>query len=462
MDYYDFFQEYAVRTIEHFARIVKEESAGRLLVGSYYGYYWGHLNAAPYHSQDSGNYGMKHLLESPWLDFVGGPYPYDHRRIGQEVNGLAISLARHGKIWESEGDMRTHYCGEGEREYGTTDSEDEDIAIARRDWLLNRQRKASYYFFDFAGDWYRDAGFVANLKRLHELDEAIRGIPDRHPARVAFVVSEETLPHFSNQNARAFQELKNAAFFGNWCCGMPYDLLGEADLKDTDFSQYQLVVFANAAYASDETIRLTRERVMRDSRTVLFLHASGLIGADNELRPERSKVFTGIGLRAESEGTFTEVRYQPGNSPYMSGAPIQFQAFINDTEATVMATYPDGQPAGAEKRFADYTSIVLCHPAPNPAFMRTLLTRAGIHIYERLNTYNQYFFTGPLVGVYSREKSRSTLAFPETYEVIGDVFTGEVLAHNADRVTIETPSEPATIILFTGTTAEWERVKPLK
>ena len=461
VDYYDFFQEYAVRTIEHFARIVKEESDGRLLVGSYYGYYWGHLNNTPYHQQDSGNYGMKYLLESPWLDFVGGPYPYEYRRIGLETNGLALSLARHGKVWESEGDMRTHYCGEGEREYGTTDSEAEDISIARRDWLLNRSRKASYYFFDFAGDWYRDLGFVANLERLHELGEAIRGIPDRHPARVAFVVSEESLPHFSNQNARAFQELKNAVFFGNWCCGMPYDILGEADLKDTDFSQYQFVVFANAAYASDETIRLTHERVMKDNRTVLFLHAPGLVGPDNLLHPERSKALTEIGLRAEPQAAFSEVRFQPGNSPYMSGAPIQFQTFIDDSEAEVMATYPDGQPAGAIKHFADYTSAVLCHPGPNPAFMRTLLSRMGIHIYERENTYNQYFFTGPLVGIYSREKSKSTLAFPQTYEVIADVFSGEVLGRDTDHVTIETPDEPATTILFTGTVAEWERVKPL-
>lgn len=460
VDYYDFFQEYAVRTIEHFARIVKEQSSGRLLVGSYYGYYWGHLNAAPYHQQDSGNYGMKYLVESPWLDFVGGPYPYDNRRNGLETNGLALSLARHGKLWESEGDMRTHYSGEGNRIYGTTDSETEDIAIARRDWLLNRQRKASYYFFDFVANWFRDPEFMENLGKLRRLGEAIRDIPDRHPARVALVVSEETLPHFSNNFARAFQELRNAVQGFNHCWGTPCDILCEADLADTDFRQYQLVIFANAAYASDETIRLTRERVMRDGRTVLFLHAPGLVGSDNAIHPERSKAFTGIGLKASPESVFTEVHFQPGNSPYMKTAPIEFQTVIDDTEAAVMATYPDGLPAGATKRFADHTSIVLCHPAPNAAFMRTLLSQMGIHIYERLNTYSNYFFAGPLVGIYSRRKSRSLLAFPQTYEVIGDVFTGKVLARNADRVEIDLPDEPATTILFTGTQDEWEGVKP--
>ena len=461
VDYYAFFQEYAVRTIEYFAKIVKEASKGRLLVGSYYGYYWGHLNASPYHCQDSGNYGMKYLLESPWLDFVGGPYPYDNRRNGLETNGLALSLARHGKIWESEGDMRTHYSGEANRIYGSTDNIQEDIAIARRDWFLNRSRKATYYFFDFVSDWYRDPPFMENLGKLHRLDEAIRGIPDRHPARVAFVVSEESLPHFSNHPARAFQELRNTVQGFNRCWGAPCDILGEADLADTDFSQYRLVIFANAAYVSDKTIRLTHERVMRDGRTVLFLHAPGLIGMDNQLDPERSRAFTGIGLKAIPEGTYTEVHFQPGNSPYMKTAPIQFQTVIDDPEATVMATYPDGQVAGAVKRFADYTAIVLCHPAPNAAFMRTLFNQMGIHIYERLNTWNHYFFTGPLVGIYSRQKSHSSLAFPETYEVIADVFTSEVLARNADRVDIEMPDEPATRILFTGTNAEWEQVRNL-
>ena len=309
-------------------------------------------------------------------------------------------------------------------------------------------------------DWYRDPELVENLKRLHELGEAVCGIPDRHPARVALVVSEETLSHFSSQPARAFQELRNAAQDFNHCWGTPCDILCEADLEDTDFGQYQLVIFANAAYASDETIRLTRERVMRDGRTVLFLHAPGLVGPDNAIHPERSKDFTGIGLKASPEGVFTEVHFQPGNSPYMKTAPIEFQTVIDDQEAEVMATYPDGQPAGAAKRFADHTSIVLCHPAPNAAFMRTLLSQMGIHIYERLNTWNHYFFTGPLVGIYSRQKSHSLLAFPETYEVIADVFTGEVLARNANRIDLEMPDEPATRILFTGSNAEWECMCP--
>ena len=308
-------------------------------------------------------------------------------------------------------------------------------------------------------DWYRDPELVENLKRLHELGEAVCGIPDRHPARVALVVSEETLSHFSSQPARAFQELRNAAQDFN-CWGTPCDILCEADLEDTDFGQYQLVIFANAAYASDETIRLTRERVMRDGRTVLFLHALGLVGPDNAIHPGRSKAFTGIGLKASPEGVFTEVHFQPGNSPYMKTAPIEFQTVIDDQEAEVVATYPDGQPAGAAKRFADHTSLVLCHPAPNAAFMRNLLSRTGIHIHERENTYHHYFFTGPLVGIYSRKQSRSVLSFPQTYEVIGDVFTGKVLARNADRVEIDLPDEPATTILFTGTQDEWEGVKP--
>ncbi|MBO4344901.1 MAG: hypothetical protein J5833_04050 [Victivallales bacterium] len=459
VDYYEFFQECTVRTIEHFARIVKDASDRRLLVGAYYGYYWGHLCAGQFHQQDSGSYGMRHVIESPWLDFVGGPYPYDSRRSGQEVNGLSLTLARHGKIWESEGDMRTHYSGQANRPYGTTDSLLEDLAIVRRDWLLNRSRHAAFYFFDFVNDWYKDKELLDDIASLRRLNTAIRGIPDRHPSSVAIVISEESVPHFSNTVTPVISSFREHKRASDRAWGVPFDILCEADLKDTDFSQYKLVIIGNAAYASDETMRLTRERVMRGGRTVLFLHAPGVIGDDNAIHPERSRAFTGIGLKAEPEATFTEMHYQPGNSPYMQHNPMEFKTTIDDKDATVMCTYPDGAPAGAMKQLKDCTSIVLCHPSPNAAFMRHLFRKLGIHVYERNNTYNHYFFTGPLAAVYSRQKSRNTLSFPESYEIIGNVFTGEVLAKDANQAEFDTPETPSTTILFTGSAKEWERVR---
>ena len=459
VDYYEFFQEFTVRTIEHFAKIVKETSDRRLLVGAYYGYYWGHLCAGQYHQQDSGSYAMKHVIESPWLDFVGGPYPYDSRRSGQELNGLALTLASHGKIWESEGDMRTHYSGQANRPYGTTDSLEEDLAILRRDWLLNRSRHASFYFFDFVNDWYKDRELLDDLAKLRRLNAAIRAIPDRHPARVAILISEETVPHFSNTATPVISSFREHKRASDRAWGVPFDIICEADLKDTDFDQYKLVIIGNAAYASDETIRLTKERVMRNGRTVLFLHAPAIIGDDNAIHPERSLALTGIGLKVDPEATFNEMHYQPGNSPYMKHNPMTFKTSIDDNDATIMCTYPDGTPAGAMKLLPDCTSIVLCHPAPNAAFMRHLFRKLGLHVYERNNTYNHYFFTGPLAAVYSRQKSHNTLAFPEKYELIGNVFTGEILAKDASQVEFDTTETPTTTIIFTGSAKEWELIR---
>ena len=459
VDYYEFFQEFTVSTIEHFAKIVKETSDRRLLVGAYYGYYWGHLCAGQYHQQDSGSYAMKHVIESPWLDFVGGPYPYDSRRSGQELNGLALTLARHGKIWESEGDMRTHYSGQANRPYGTTDSLEEDLAILRRDWLLNRSRHASFYFFDFVNDWYKDRELLDDLAKLRRINATIRAIPDRHPTRVAILISEETVPHFSNTVTpiiSSFREYKRAS---DRAWGVPFDIISEADLKNTDFDQYQLVIIGNAAYASDETIRLIRERVMRNGRAVLFLHAPAIIGDDNAIHPERSLALTGISLKVDPEATFNEMHYQPGNSPYMKHNPMTFKTSIDDNDATIMCTYPDGTPAGAVKQLQDCTSIVLCHPAPNAAFMRHMFRKLGVHVYEKNNTYNHYFFTGPLAAVYSRQKSHNTLTFPESYEIIGNPFTGKVLAKDASQVEFDTTETPTTTIIFTGTAKEWELIR---
>jgi len=461
IDYYEFFQQFAVQTINWFAGLAKEASQRRLLVGAYYGYYWGHYGASPYHFQDSGHYGLRYLLQSPDIDFIGGPYPYEHRPIREEVNGITGSINLHGKVWVSENDMRTHLSGADQKGYGTTADLTESLAIAQRDFLLNMSRGSSYYFFDFVKDWYRDPEFMAVVKKLRIIDEFLRPLPARNQPRVAIIFSEETIPYLSNQaNVQAFKELRRDAQGNEFTMmGAPYHSYVESDLANIDFNRYDVVIFANSYYVGDETIRLTRERVAGNQRKLVFLYAPGLINRKHAIDPERARQFTGIGLKAEPDAVFERVTSAWNNDRiYMSGGKITFQTVIDDSNAQIIARYPDNAPAGARKDFPNYTSIVICHPGPNAAFMRSLLRYLGVHIYPAENSgFDHCYFANSLVGIYSRTGGEKSFVLPRKVEVIADLLSGEILGRNTNTFKFSLPArQPAARMFFTGSSSEFQ------
>ena len=197
-DYYEFFQELTARTIIRFASIVKQASGRRLLTAAYYGYYFGHYGSAPYHFQDSGHYGVRHILDSPDVDICGGPYIYSGRRFVTEVNGVTGSYPLHGKLWETEEDLRTSRSGPAEKRYGAHDDPLESAALLKRDYMLNLSRKSAMYFYDFAKDWYGDPEFVGTAKKLLAIDAAFFSLPPRSVPEVGVIFDEALIPRLTN------------------------------------------------------------------------------------------------------------------------------------------------------------------------------------------------------------------------------------------------------------------------
>ena len=78
-DFYRFHHEEVADRIAAYARVLKEESGGRHLVGTYYGYVF-YLPETPYFGPHSGHFALHRYLASPDLDFACSPTPYGHVR----------------------------------------------------------------------------------------------------------------------------------------------------------------------------------------------------------------------------------------------------------------------------------------------------------------------------------------------------------------------------------------------
>ena len=456
VDYYEFFRKFAADTVIYFARIAKKASHGKMLVGAYYGYYFGHWGSNPYHFQDSGHYALSRIAEAPEIDFVGGPSSYNQRELAMIPNGIGGTLRLAGKLWESENDERTHRSGEAERRYGTTDTLDESIAVCRRNAMMNFAAGNSFYYYDFNKDWYRNPEYMATVRRLKEIEAGLRAKNWKNPAKLAIILSEETVPYLTSRNDNKLL-LQQRYFFTKQlpCLGIPCDLYLTSDLPKIDFKQYKAVLFPNAFFADDKLIGDIRRYAAGGKRTLVFFHSPGLTTRRNEPDVRQSEKLTGIKINYDTEAMSGPIVCDLGK---VEKKPVRFRTTIDDPEAKVLCRWADGAPAAAERQFGNWKSIVICHHAPSISILRNILHTNGARYWSSGRAgLNQCSFAGPVVSMYTRKAGKQTIRLPQKVEVAADLFTGEVLKRNGYVVDFVSPETPHTRVIFAGSIADYEK-----
>jgi hypothetical protein len=137
LDFYEAARNGVVESIEHFARIVKDHSLGRLLVGAFHGNL---LNA-----------GLRRtLLESKHIDFLANPGIYVNRRPGDitDIHSMSDSFLLHDKIYMVEDDVRTHRSPPVVREHYFIRSKDDALTQMKRDFGRDLCRNLYGWWFD--------------------------------------------------------------------------------------------------------------------------------------------------------------------------------------------------------------------------------------------------------------------------------------------------------------------------
>ncbi len=459
VDYYEFFQEYTVRTIEFFARIVKECSDWKLLAGAYYGYYWGHLTCIPLHCQDSGHYGMKYFNKSTVLDYAGGPSPYWKRNETLLLNGISFSSALHGKVWETEFDTRTHYSM-GRKEFGVTSDLTETLGILQRDFFIARSGKSIAYLYDFMGDWYRSRAILNTFQWLSRLDDFLKTKPESFPRDVALVVSEETLPRLSSirEEEGALASLQHDVFFELGRTGIPFDYILESDLPAIPANRYKCYLFLNSYYVSNATLKYVKENLRKDGRSILFLYAPGVISDANVLDMERSRDLTGIGLAERQQTTADEIHWEEDNTLVINQNVKMSQRFqIADEKAVPFAFYADGTVAGATRKNADELTAVLCSPSVSHLFLRKWLQTCGIPCYqEKGSAY--CVFTGPVLTLYATQAGNTEIRLPKNTEFAVDIASEMVIDPTPHKIKVNLdPKENCLRLFYVGDKDDWFR-----
>lgn len=179
------------KTIEHFARVIKNETAHSQVVGAFYGYAY-QCNGTPLF----GTHGLWSLLDSEDLDFFSAPNAYSNdRAFGIDWADMipVDSLKCHGKLAFIECDIRTHLTTGVQRarpgEYpgdiygdalwkGPPTAELSRYALQK--CFCHQLTKASaIWWFDMWGGWYDDPLLMEALTQMKRLYDD--SLPDNAP-----------------------------------------------------------------------------------------------------------------------------------------------------------------------------------------------------------------------------------------------------------------------------------------
>ena len=444
IDYQTFMSEAVGDAILHFSRAAKGtlRSIGRAKIcGVFYGYHiWGVNRANWFHN--SGHHDLVRVLESPDVDFICAPYTYSERHPGgMFASQVAMgSMRARCKLFYSEDDSRTFLAKAGDVTLPPAPNLRVTVGVLRRNLAGAITAGATQWWMDLPGDgWYRDAELmksVAGMRRLGE--ECLQA--DRSPAaQVAFVLSKRTAPFLryddaitDSLHAGQVSELSHA--------GVPFDTYLAEDI-DLVFSQpwsrvYRLVIFGDAFCLSDGERRAIREKVARAGRTLVWIHAAGMI-TPGGLSPEAAAELTGIRARMIGFGDAPLVETGLGGTRVQYGPERVLRPLLagDDPSADVAGwLLRPISPGLLVKQMDGWRSIWSAAPGMPSSLLRAICREAGVHVYG--DAGDQVFAGCGILAIHAAWSGARTIHLPSRC-TLRDAFANDVVAEKTDSVTVE-------------------------
>lgn len=312
LDYYRCHQRVVAEAIEHFGRIVKEETDGAKLCGVYYGYFEG---VRP--QTQGGHLDLDYLQASPYVDYFVAPYSYSHRLMGDDgrLRSLAAAHRLGGKPHILEGDIRTYLHRRDE--YGRTQNVQQSLAAITREFSTALIEGTGFWWVDFGpmgvGGWFDDPALRERARVLQTV--AKRALAEPHPpvAQVALVADLESFYAVTDgQGMDIAYRLVDDVLGALYRTGAPFDAIHLSQLAQADLERYRVLVFLNPFMLDEDEVALI-ERLRTDGRhATVFLWAPGLIAADG-LSVAQAERVTGLDLDYLEHWLPAQIEALPGS-----------------------------------------------------------------------------------------------------------------------------------------------------
>jgi len=339
MDYYRCHQQVVAEAIEHFGRIVKDETDGAKLCGVYYGYFFG---VGP--QTQGGHLELDALFASPYVDYFVAPYSYSHRLMGQDgrLRSLAGAFRLGGKPHILEGDIRTYLHPRDE--YGRTENVQQSLAAITREFTTALIEGTGFWWVDFGGDqgggWFDDPQMMERAATLQQVATRALAQPHEPVAQIALVADLDSFYSVSDGHGMTIA-LRLVEDVGTemYHLGAPFDAIHFSRLADADLSRYRMLVFLNPFMLDAEEAALIQRLREAGQHAMVFLWAPGLITPDG-LSVEQAEAVTGFDLELVERWLPAAIEATAG-SDLLAGLPPTTLLSLDVRESTPIAGFAD-------------------------------------------------------------------------------------------------------------------------
>lgn len=409
IDHAEFFHQVGADTLAEFARVVREETAGRGIVLAFNGYIPD--LGVDCHEIDQRAY--ERTLRNPDVHAFSAPHTYRRRKPGQDamIRGYLGSARATGKLWIDESDDRTFLTGESPWTHVTT--REESVEVLWRAFAQAVTHGVGMWYMDFGQGWFQDRALLETLNRIAAVAAESMQKPRARVSRVAAVASFKTAFYVTDRGS-GFDRLTDALVSDQLAelqkMGSPYDLYLLPELflpgagAGAGVPEYDVYIFLDTFHMSDADH--ARVKQLRDAgKTLLFFHAPGIV-SDTELSVKRMTDLLGFEVTVSESMTMPDGKeHRPGLS-----SPL-----VRD---------------GLARR----GNVFWSPAAPLPASrLREALRAANAH--EYFDSDDVLMAGCGYIGIHAASAGDKTLRNPEPARWT-DVRTREVVARDATAVTL--------------------------
>ncbi|MBQ4480049.1 MAG: hypothetical protein II943_05375 [Victivallales bacterium] len=464
MLYDDFYNAAMAECVAKIARVAREATGGRKLIGAYYGYHQEYGNLG-YCVTSGGHNDSWRLVSDPDMDFFLSPLSYGLRSLGAPAADMKpyAALRRHGKLSIMEDDTRTSLLAP--TGFDQTLNLADTINVLKRNEGMALARRNPYLQLPLVGgNEVADPTIREMMLRTMKVGQMLLEKPVPVNAEIAAVIDEKSLSclvptrrtfstpetarfAYSNSDG-AFQDGRRGVLplsgellyyqrYGLSQLGAPVDVIMLEDVPEAA-DKYKMVVFLDA-FQDSPALRDALTALKAAGTTVVVAYGAGFMQPDGVDAEAMSRL---LGIRlAETTPGALRVEFSDGRE---CGAeyPVQPRFTVTDVDAEPLGIYADGGAVAAARKgeVFFYGGALL-----DTAFLREAARTAGAHIY--MESGDNLFAGGDILSLHAITPGTKAIRLPRVADAV-EIYSGEVLSRNTDTLTFEMDSFETKVILL--------------
>jgi len=467
IDLREFFMQVISRNILDFCEIVKEETQGSAICGTYYGYVM-HIGSA-YFGAQSGHYALGKVLSSPNIDFLMSPSPYMDRGIGGGSGYMTTvdSVKLHGKLYINQSDIRTFLTSDiGNFLHGKLDTLENSVSVLKRQFSDNVINGVATQWYTFGKGWITgDKRLAQAVGKMWQIEKTLQRTPrDTVDAKnsIAVITSEKSILYTKIDSMIQYVAVDQSINQLNRT-GVAWDSYLLSDLPK--LGNYRYYLFLNCFNLSASQRRYIDKNLKKDGNVLVWINSPGIIEDDKSTfaqaiyDPNRVSEVTGFKLKQIPDGALT-TRMLAGNNPLQRGivegtpygsSTAWGNATVNGTrfaaqDGVALGRFIDNdQTSLAVKHFANWTSIYSAAPTLPAALLRNIAHLAKVPVVNDTNGDITYVSKN-LFAVHSLVGGERIFNVDKEYKIAKELFSDQSYVVQNGQFTAKVP--PGGTMLF--------------